>query len=126
MNAAPVQPSSNGVHNESAIAEALQEESTIGYRPIMPLESLWLAGGDMPQITLRRDLEFMQMHPVVMIALEYYRSGIAGAEFWGGPDYANSGNEEGKPISHDPHVSQFVLAHVERFWQRYFDKENKF
>lgn len=118
INTIPTQPSSNGAINESAIAEALQEESTVGYRPVMPLESLWLAGGDMPQITLRRDLEFMQMHPVVMIAMEYYKSGIAGAEFWGGPDHTNSANEEGKPISLNPHVAEFVLAHVERFWQR--------
>ena len=111
-------PSSNGDVNESVIAEALQEESTVGYRPVMPLESLWLSGGDMPQITLRRDLEFMQMHPVVMTALEYYKSGIAGAEFWGGPDHANPMNAEGKPISPDPKVAQFVLAHAERFWQR--------
>jgi hypothetical protein len=104
--------------DESAIADVLQEEATIGYRPVMPLESMWLAGGDMPQITLRRDLEFMQMHPVVMIAMEYYKSGIAGAEFWGGPDHLNPGNDVGKPISADKRVSEFVLAHVERFWQR--------
>ena len=102
----------------SAVADALQEEATLGYKPVMPLESLWLGGSDMPQITMRRDLEFMQMHPVVMTALEYYRSGIAGAEFWGGPDHQNPDNEKGKPISPDKTVSEFVLAHVERFWQR--------
>ena len=102
----------------NAVAEALQEESTVGYRPVMPLEALWLAGGDMPQLTLRRDLEFMQLHPIVIIALEYYKSGIAGAEFWGGPDHADPENEQGKPISPNPRVSQYVLAHVERFWQR--------
>jgi hypothetical protein len=101
-----------------AVADALQEEATVGYRPVMPLESLWLSGGDMPQITLRRDLEFMQMHPIVQTALEYYRSGISGAEFWGGPDHADPKNEDGKPISPDPRIAEFVLAHVERFWQR--------
>ena len=107
------------IENESRITEILQEEVTVGYRPVMPLESLWLAGaGDMPQITLRRDLEFMQIHPVVSNAIDYYKSGIAGAEFWGGPDPINPKNEEGKPISPDSRVSQFVLAHVERFWQR--------
>ena len=108
----------NGAVDMNAIADALQEDATVGYRPVMPLESLWLGGSDMPQVTLRRDLEFMQMHPVVLTALEYYKSGIAGAEFWGGPDQANPDNEQGKPISPDPKVSQFVLAHVERFWQR--------
>jgi hypothetical protein len=103
---------------ESNIADTLQEEVTCGYRPVMPLESLWLGGTDMPQITLRRDIEFMQMHPIVMISMEYYKSGIAGAEFWGGPDDKNPGNQTGKPISPDPRVSEFVLAHVRRFWQR--------
>lgn len=100
------------------VAEVLQDEATLGYRPVMPLEAMWLAGGDMPQITLRRDIEFMQFHPVVMTALEYYKSGIAGAEFWGGPDHLNPLNDMGKPISADPRVSEFVLAHCERFWQR--------
>lgn len=99
------------------VADALMHEATVGYRPVVPLEALWL-GGDTPQITLRRDLEFMQMHPIVMTALEYYRSGIAGAEFWGGPDHANPQNDQGKPISPDDRVSQFVLALCERFWQR--------
>ncbi len=108
----------NGAVNEGAIAETLQEEVTVGYKPVMPLESLWLAGSDMPQITLRRDLEFMQMHPLVITGLEYYKSGISGAEFWGGPDHKNPDNERGKPISPDERVSEFVLAHVERFWQR--------
>lgn len=104
--------------NLNAVADALQDEATVGYRPVMPLESLWMSGTDMPQITLRRDIEFMQMHPIVMIALEYYKSGIAGTEFWGGPDHTNPDNFTGKPISLDPRVSQFVMAHVERFWQR--------
>lgn len=111
------QSSTNGHTSESAIAEALQEEATCGYRPVMPLEALWLSG-DMPQITLRRDLEFMQMHPIVSSALDYYKSGISGAEFWGGPDHANPMNEMGRPISPNPRVSQFILTHVERFWQR--------
>lgn len=102
---------------ESAIADTLQEETTVGYRPIMPLEALWQTGSDMPQITLRRDLEFMQMHPVVMTALEYYKSGITGAQFWGGPDYANPTNLQGKPISPNPQIAQFVSMHVERFWR---------
>jgi hypothetical protein len=93
----------------SNVAEELQEELTVGYRPVMPLEAMWMSGSDMPQITLRRDLEFMQMHPVVSTALEYYKSGIAGAEFWGG--------ENNEPISHNPNVAAFVLDHAIRYWQ---------
>jgi hypothetical protein len=108
----------NGQSGEQQIAESLQDEATVGYRPTLPLESLWMAGSDMPQITLRRDIEFMQMHPIVSTAMEYYKSGIAGAEFWGGPDYNNPDNDKGKAISPDPRVAEFVMAHVERFWQR--------
>ena len=111
-------PMPNGDLNEGAIADALQEDATVGYRPVMPLESLWASGGDMPLITMRRDIEFMRMHPVVMAAMEYYKSGIRGAEFWGGPDHNNPQNDKGKPISPDPRVAEFVLAHCERFWQR--------
>lgn len=78
-------------------------------------------GGEMPQVTLRRDIEFMQLHPVVSSAIEYYKSGIAGAEFWGGPTHEHQGDsstDPGRPISPDDRVSQFVLAHVERYWQR--------
>jgi hypothetical protein len=107
----------NGHVDVEAVSEALQDEATVGYQPHMPLESMWMSGSDMPQITLRRDLEFMQMHPIVKTALDYYKSGIAGAEFWGGPDHANPDNNNGKPISPDPRVAEFVLAHVERFWQ---------
>lgn len=108
----------NGKVNDSDIAEALMDEATVGYRPTIPLESLWSSGSDFPMVTLRRDLEFMQMHPIVQTALQYYCSGTAGAEFWGGPDEANPDNEQGKPICVDTKVSQFVLAHAERFWQR--------
>jgi hypothetical protein len=106
----------NGEASENRIAEVLQDEVSSGYVPVMPLEALWLSGSDMPQITLRQDLEFMQMHPIVSVALEYYRSGIMGAEFWGGPDYADPSNEGGKPISEDARVAQFVIAHADRFW----------
>lgn len=109
-----------GISNQDlkAVTEVLEHEVTVGYQPTFPLELLWAAGGDTPQITLRRDIEFMQIHPIVTTALEYYRSGIAGAEFWGGPDHANPDTDRGKPISPDARVSEFVLAHCERFWQR--------
>lgn len=116
-------PASNGSSNSNgnldmdAVAEVLQEEVTAGYRPQMPLEGMWHSG-DIPQVTLRRDIEFMSMHPIVMVAMEYYRSGISGAEFWGGPDHLNPDNDKGKPISADQRVAEFVVAHCERFWQR--------
>lgn len=118
MNAAQPHLNGNGASNMDALAEALMDEATVGYKPHMPLEAMWTGGGDSPQVTLRRDIEFMQQHPIVSIALEYYKSGISGAEFWGGPDHNNPDNEKGKPISPDPRVAEFILAHCERFWQR--------
>jgi hypothetical protein len=108
-------PNSNG-HSESRIAQTLEEEVSLGYKPVLPLEALWLTGSEMPTITLRRDIEFMLYHPIVSSSLEYYKSGLSGAEFWGGIDPADPKNPLGKPISIDPRVSQFVMAHVDRFW----------
>lgn len=119
-------PNGNGQHQQplqqqnvdmDAVASVLEADATVGYLPKMPLESLWMAGSDMPQVTLRRDLEFMQFHPIVSIALEYYKSGTAGTEFWGGPDHQNPQNPMGKPISQDQRVAGFVMAHCERFWR---------
>lgn len=105
---------------ENRIADILQDEMSVGYIPVTPLEAMWAGGGEMPQVTLRRDIEFMQLHPVVSAALDYYKSGIAGAEFWGGPTPGakEPASDQGKPISPDPKVATFILAHVERFWQR--------
>lgn len=121
MSKAKTKVGTNGVHvgkTDEKIADALQEEMSLGYKPQLPLEALWSGGGDSPSVTLRRDLEFMQLHPTVCTAIEYYKSGIAGAEFWGGPDQLDTDNEKGKPISMNKDVAQFVLAHAERFWQR--------
>lgn len=105
------------VSPENAVAEILQDEVSLGYKPVLPLEALWLSGSEMPAITLRRDIEFMQMHPIVISAMEYYKSGLSGVEFWGGIDPADPKNPLGKPISMNPRVAQFVMAHVDRFWK---------
>lgn len=113
----PSSPTELPAVDMNVVAEILEDEVTLGYKPVLPLETLWIPGTDMPQITLRRDIEFMQMHPIVMSALEYYKSGISGAEFWGGPNPMDPKDPIGKPISPDPNVSQFVLSHVQRFWR---------
>jgi hypothetical protein len=109
-------PQTNG-KQEEAVAGALVEDSTVGYIPTIPLEALWEGGTDSPKITMRRDIEFMMMHDVVITGVDYYKSGISGTEFWGGPDPANPQNDQGKPISPDSRVAQFVLTHAQRFWQ---------
>lgn len=103
---------------EDHIAEALEDDVTAGYVPRLPLESLWLAGTDMPQMTLRRDIEFMLTHPIVIVALDYFKSGILGAQFWGDKDHLDPSNIFGKPISEDARVAEFVLSQVERFWRQ--------
>ena len=108
---------SNGHIDLNAVADQLQDDMSVGYRPTMPLEALWLSGTDMPQITLRRDIEFMQMHPIVIAALDYYKGGLFGAQFWGGTDHADPMNTAGRPVSPNPAVAEFVLSHVEKFWQ---------
>lgn len=97
--------------------EILESELTLGYKPTMPLEAMWLSGTDMPQITLRRDIEFMQMHPIVIVALEYYKSGITSAEFWGGPNLLDKSDLLGEPVSLDDRVTSFVLSTVEKLWR---------
>lgn len=103
--------------NQSAIADTLTEDATVGYRPQLPLEAMWFAGGDIPQVTMRRDLEFMRLHPIVETSIDYYKSGTSAAEFWGGPDQANPSNDQGKPISPDDRVSQFVMSLAEKWWR---------
>jgi hypothetical protein len=124
--------SMNGSANEEVIVDKLQSEATFGYKATIPLETLWAGAGDTPLITLRRDIEFMQMHPVVSAGMDYYCSGIAGAEFWGGPADPSNGQEADpnvdpnmappapteKPICKDSRVESFILAHCRAFWQR--------
>jgi hypothetical protein len=91
------------------------EPLTQGYRPTLPLWALWSAEV-VPQFYLLRDIELMMIHPVVLSALNYYKSGIAGAEFWGGP--APDGNPQGLPVSEDQEVAAFVGEHCQRYWDR--------
>lgn len=104
------------MNDTDSIENLLQEETTVGYRPTMPLESMWLSGTDMPQMTLRRDIELMQMHPIVIVALEYYKAGLTSVEFWGGPKLQDSNDQHGEPISRDQTVANFVLSHVQKLW----------
>jgi hypothetical protein len=87
---------------------------TEGYRPTLPLWATWTTD-TIPQFYLMRDVELMMIHPVVLSSLNFYKSGLYGAEFWGGPQ---EGNPNGKPISDSPEVSQFVQEHCQRYWDR--------
>ena len=111
----------NGQLPREFLEEKLTDEPlSAGYKATLPY---WALGGfdsgiAMPQVFLLRDIELMLIHPMVRCALNYFKSGIAGAEFWGGPDPANSENEQGVAISQDPTVSAFVTEQCNRFWDR--------
>src|SRR5258708_4272217 len=100
----PPSPSANGAAplpevplERTSLEEMLVAQPlTTGYRSSSPL---WMYGaqGWLPQIYILRDIEWMIVHPMVRSVLGYYKSGIAGAEFWGGPSPDN--NPEGMPIS---------------------------
>jgi hypothetical protein len=90
---------------------------TEGYKPTIPWDFAYMPDG-MPLFLLNQNIEFMLWHPVVHSVLEYYKSGIAGAEFWGGADPNNPNNKDGKPISDNPEVAAFCKEQSERFWDR--------
>lgn len=57
----------------------------------------------------------MVIHPIVRASLNYYKSGVYGAEFWGGDD----GTPQGKPICPEkPEVDDFVREQCRLFWDR--------
>lgn len=102
--------------------ENLERQLTEGYRPQLPVE-LMFGGNGMPYMSLRADTELMLTHPDVRQALGYFRGGIAGAEFWGGPnpDAAEGSPEadQGLPICpEDDKVGRFIKEQCERFWDR--------
>src|SRR3990167_5216139 len=72
----------------------------------------------MPLMQWQRDIEIMLRHPVVKQALSYFKGGIAGAEFWGGPHPDNPEDEQGLPICEDEKIGRFVKEQCERFWDR--------
>jgi hypothetical protein len=88
---------------------------TEGYRSSPPY---WgLENGWMPQIYVLRDIELMITHPIVAAAMGYFKCGVAGAEFWGGP--SPDKNPEGVPICpSNPEIGAWVKSLCERFWDR--------
>lgn len=101
--------------------EALTEQLSKGYKPTLPVEGMFSPDG-WPVMSLRRDIEIMLTHPCVRQAMGYFRGGIAGAEFWGGPNAdvpeGSPEAEQGLPICQDAKVGRFVKEQCERFWDR--------
>lgn len=94
---------------------------TNGYRPTQPLyDSIGTGGtGIQPQIWLLRDIERMMCHPAVCNPLNYFKSGIANAEFWGGPDPNDPSGEQGLPFcAESPDANLFVAEQCQRWWNR--------
>ena len=68
----------NGHAARQDLGEVLTGEPlAAGYRPTLPLWSLWTADGT-PQLYLLRDIELMLTHPIVRVVLDYFKGGIAG------------------------------------------------
>lgn len=96
----------------------LENQLTVGYVPSLPVFGMFTSQG-MPQMFLRRDTELMITHPVVRQALRYFKGGIAGAEFWGGPNPDSPDDENGLPVCiENDEVGKFVKEQCERFWDR--------
>lgn len=113
-----VLPEQNSVA-KAELEKVLTEPLTVGYRPTIPL---WAMGRDnepMPQFYLMLDVERMMIHSHVHNCLELYKSGISGAEFWGGPNTDMPEDPNGLPICpENPEVGQFVQQQCNRFWDR--------
>jgi len=100
----------------------LEEQLSKGYKPSLAIVGMYGQDG-LPLMWLRQDLEFMLTHPVVRQALGYFKGGIAGAEFWGGPnpDVPEDTPEadKGLPICpENDQVGRFIKEQCERFWDR--------
>ncbi len=104
-------PDADRAHWEEILSQPLTE----GYKPTVPFWALYSTDA-IPQFYLLRDIEIMMTHPVVRNALDYFKGGISGAEFWGGE--APDGNPMGKPITDDPIVEAFVKDQCQRYWDR--------
>lgn len=97
----------NGQANPQHIEDKLVGEPlTEGYKPTLPLWALGAMGdwSMVPQLYLLRDVELMMIHPVVRSSLNYFKGGIAGAEF--------------DVQAQDERVGAFVLGLCQRFWDR--------
>lgn len=97
---ATVQPIENGQIHNRLVAD---DPMTAGYRPTLPSWTFWQPDGT-PILFVLRDIELMLTHPVIHQALEYYKSGIASAEF----DVKCNAREPG----------QFILDQCQRFWDK--------
>jgi hypothetical protein len=83
--------------------EKLVTSLTEGYKPTLPWDFAYAPDG-LPLFQLTANIEYMLWHPVVHTALEYYKSGIAGAEF--------------EVICGSNDISKFLEDQTKRFWDR--------
>lgn len=109
---APAQPS------EQDTLRDLEQQLTTGYKPSLPIDGMFGQDG-LPITAWRRDIEFMLRHPVVRQALGYFNGGVAGAEFWGGPNPDDPEDEKGLPVcQQDDKIGRYIKEQCERFWDR--------
>jgi hypothetical protein len=118
----PDSPHTNGhaarVPDRMFFDEVLKNDKplTEGYRPTLPL---WALEADwLPQLYLLRDIEIMMIHPIVRSVLNYFKAGLANAEFAGPPDPKDPTGDAYLPTSDSPEIDTFVLSQVRRYWDR--------
>lgn len=80
-------------------ARILEKPMALGYRPTAPYA---YGATGLPTIAVRRDLEFMAWHPIVKNALQYFKAGIALADF--------------EVHTKDSRVEAFVQEQCRHFW----------
>ncbi len=103
--------------SQQEILAQLEGQLTQGYKQTLPVEAMF--GADGPIMAWQRDIEIMLRHPVVRQALGYFKGGISGAEFWGGPNPDDPEDEIGLPICpENDKVGRFIKEQCERFWDR--------
>lgn len=94
-------PETQGQNGKVADALADDVPMTIGYRPTLPISTFYGPDG-LPAFYALRDVELMNTHPHVTLAMAYFKSGVYGAEF-----EIKAENSE---------IGQFVDEQCKRFW----------
>lgn len=101
---APAAPS-----KEQISERIVDAKPTAGYKPGTAMRQMFGYGNQLPPLSqFYCDIEIMLMHPRVQIALDYFKSGVASAEF--------------DVTARRPDVKAFIEDQFRRFWQASLSK----
>lgn len=105
--------------SRGALQDALLQPLSQAYVPTIPFQAYNSADGINPMWQMRYDIPVMLTHPVVSSTLAYYKSGLAGAEMWGGPTpgHPDPANDPGLPIcAENPKAATWIFEMCNRYW----------